>query len=203
MRKWKDTSNHWSKNPEKKALVMSKIGKHLRHDTWVGKKRDPEVIKKMNEGLIRWRKENPQAYKETIYKATRHLEGEGNHNWNGGKTKQHGYVLVRKIDHPYANSLGYVREHRLVMEKQLGRFLEPNEIVHHINHNRSDNRPKNLQLFSKSEHDRLTGLQKPKKGTEKNCLFCDRLFYVSPSLMRVKCCSMVCSRSYRLAARLS
>lgn len=64
-----------------------------------------------------------------------------------------GYILVRVPGHPQANSGGYVREHRLVMERELGRPLLAEEVVHHRNGTKDDNRPENLRLYaSHSEH---------------------------------------------------
>lgn len=73
--------------------------------------------------------------------------GSRNPNWRGGKPEiENGYVKIYAPDHPHAHA-GRVFEHRLVMEKSLGRYLLPNEVVHHKNKNKSDNRLKNLELF--------------------------------------------------------
>lgn len=66
--------------------------------------------------------------------------------WKGGKRKRKdGYIYSR--NHPLGGVYGYILEHRLVMENKLGRFLKPEEVIHHINQKRDDNRIENLMLF--------------------------------------------------------
>lgn len=82
--------------------------------------------------------------------------GEKARNWKGGIAKgPKGYVWKRCEGHPRATKwyhVSYVFEHILVMEKHLGRYLKPNELVHHINGIKTDNRIENLQVMTKSEH---------------------------------------------------
>lgn len=72
----------------------------------------------------------------------------------GGHRKKHtdGYIKVYCPDHPHHTKDGYVMEHILVMEKAIGRHLKPDEVVHHINKDRKDNRIENLQLMTFKEH---------------------------------------------------
>jgi len=69
-------------------------------------------------------------------------------NWKGGRIYRLGYILIKTDNHPNSNSTGYVQEHRLIMEKYIGRYLSKKEKVHHINGVKDDNRIENLQLFS-------------------------------------------------------
>lgn len=68
------------------------------------------------------------------------------------RVDRQGYWYIRVDDHPRRPSTGYVPEHTLVMERHIGRYLKDGEVVHHVNHDRKDNRIENLQIMSDAEH---------------------------------------------------
>lgn len=74
-------------------------------------------------------------------------QGEQSPSWKGGRYRANGYIYVYAPNHPHATKMGYVREHRLEMEKHLNRRLKRSEVVHHVNGARDDNRIENLMLF--------------------------------------------------------
>jgi hypothetical protein len=79
------------------------------------------------------------------------LKGNKNPNWKGGHSyNKKGYRMRACPEHPRAHPT-YVLEHILVMEDKLGRYLLPNERVHHKNGIRDDNRPDNLELWTTSQ----------------------------------------------------
>jgi len=84
-------------------------------------------------------------------------QGPRGSNWKGGRKKtSKGYVMVIDRRHPRSkNNRGYIFEHIVVMEKYIGRYLKNDEVVHHINGVKDDNRIKNLQLTTHGEHTRL------------------------------------------------
>jgi hypothetical protein len=81
----------------------------------------------------------------------------------GNKIKKHRdsgghHVLVKVLKHPRMDRHGNVYEHVLVAEQVVGRFLDKNERVHHINCVKDDNRPENLHVCaSDSAHFKIHG----------------------------------------------
>jgi hypothetical protein len=69
--------------------------------------------------------------------------------FKGGKKSKRGskggHILVYMPDHPFSKK-SYVPEHQLVIEKQIGRYLRPEEIPHHLDLDPTNNDPENLFL---------------------------------------------------------
>lgn len=87
----------------------------------------------------------------SCYEAMQHVQvGALSPRWKGGRSlNPAGYMLEHRSN---GNHIG---EHRAIMERILGRRLGTDEHVHHVNHDRADNRPENLQVMPKTEHLRL------------------------------------------------
>ena len=92
------------------------------------------------------------------------FRGEKNPNWKGGRRfDKDGYVIVNAPpNHPFANQNGGIREHRLIAEKQIGRHLQRDEVCHHINGIKDDNRIENLIVMKKKSHDRESYFKRDK-----------------------------------------
>lgn len=80
------------------------------------------------------------------YYLTETVENSTHKNWKGGFYYQGGYKLLKVKSHPNSNKRGYVSEHRLVMEHHLNRYLSKDEVIHHINGIKDDNRIENLEV---------------------------------------------------------
>ena len=91
------------------------------------------------------------------------FKGKKHPMWEGGIKKFRGYVFIWKPEHPKADSNGYVKRSRLVAEKTLGRYLFRNEIPHHKNEIRDDDKPGNIEVIMNGKHKSLHG-----KNREKN-----------------------------------
>jgi len=82
------------------------------------------------------------------------VSGPRHHRWNNGKMlDDQGYVKVRVgKDHPLADSNGYAYEHLVVWVSAGNPLPGPNELLHHKDESRQNNRIGNLELKTKTAH---------------------------------------------------
>ena len=146
------SKNHmFGKHPSeetRKKLSEAHKGKELGKDNpMFGKYHSKETRKKMSEAH-----KDKHPSEETKNKISESHMGEKNPNWKYGRKDIRGYINVKQPEHPNASIAGYVPEHRLIMEKYLGRYLRKSEIVHHIDGNPANNKTENLRIENRSTH---------------------------------------------------
>ncbi|MEI8129497.1 MAG: HNH endonuclease [bacterium] len=102
-------------------------------------------------------------------------------------------------NHPKAIKYGYVLEHRVIVENNLNRILNDDEVIHHINENKKDNRIENLEVTSKSEHTSHHGKQKGRLYLKLKCPWCQSTFnkpknqsHLQKPGQRYSTCSQIC-----------
>lgn len=101
-----------------------------------------------------------------------------------GICKGGGYKYCRTIPpHPKRNSNNLYPLHRVLMENKLGRSLQPQEVVHHIDGDKNNNDPDNLMIMHWSDHSRQHQEEAAPPPVVLTC-FCGRTIRIKPHLYR-------------------
>lgn len=138
-------------------------------------------------------RKHTEETKQKIRENRKAPKKENHPSWKGGRrVSANGYIEVHMPEHHRARGNDYVFEHIVVVEMKLGRQLEPGETVHHVDGNKQNNNPENLEVLTRSEHSRLH--PNKRKGVNKTCPICGNSFYVKKSHDSIRtCCSLKCA----------
>lgn len=109
------------------------------------------------------------------------------------RVNHNGYIEIYLPIHHRARGNGYVFEHILIAESGIGRKLKENEIVHHINDDKKDNRLLNLKVMDRGDHTTLHAKER-RRGSYLKCEMCNKEYYKKTSHVKgSKFCSMRCN----------
>ena len=146
-----------------KGKILSEKTKQKISKAHAGKKLSKEhraSLSKSHIGQNAWNKGKKmnKEYCERMKRPRISRRQSKSHQWSGGKkTNADGYIAVISPDCKPNDKAKFILEHRLVAEEAMGRKLKREEIVHHINGDKRNNRNSNLLICTQSYHRFLHG----------------------------------------------
>ena len=149
----------WMKGKKHTEDTRKKISKSKKKNPtkyWQGKKLPEEMKKKKSESMKKAYKDGKMDYMKKVWKESGdRWKGEKNPRWSGGT-----YINKQNYRMIHDDKNRWRVEHRIVVERIIGRDLKRHETIHHINENKLDNRPENLYYYpNDSLHKRHHGLK--------------------------------------------
>ncbi len=118
----------------------------------LGKRLSPEHCARLSE--VQKGKKLSESHRLHVVEALKRRRGDQCSSWKGGVSiDKDGRTSILSRDHPHARQGKYVYRSRLTMEAHLGRYLLPEEVVHHGDMDKGNDSIENLYLFANdAEH---------------------------------------------------